>query len=258
MRPATIVYLNATLAAWLDHDLAQVGAGSLKLYDIVAGEGAALLTTLNAAPGEVKTEVLDLDLKTRGGKPVPVRLFHKVAYGADGVPGMSRTLVLNRGARRGQRPAARRRSALHALLSEHADGDCHRRQDRPASRAAMRVSPRRFEGLLKGEERSILTVVAERDRAALEAAIRKAAEGQSDIAPVEAALAGPGERWAEFLRIWRSRKRTATAKPPSSMRWKRRRSARWKTASISSRKWTRSANSPAASRMISTMCCPPS
>ena len=57
-----IVYLNATLAAWLDHDLAQVGAGSLKLGDIVAGEGAALLTTFSAAPGEVKTEVLDLDL----------------------------------------------------------------------------------------------------------------------------------------------------------------------------------------------------
>src|SRR5471032_555266 len=63
-----IVYLNATLATWLDHDLAQVGAGSLKLTDIVAGEGAALLTTLNAAPGDVKTEVIDLDLKTRGGR----------------------------------------------------------------------------------------------------------------------------------------------------------------------------------------------
>ncbi|HEY4982548.1 MAG TPA: PAS domain-containing protein, partial [Pseudolabrys sp.] len=37
-----VVYLNATLANWLDHDLAQVGAGSLKLGDIVAGEGAAL------------------------------------------------------------------------------------------------------------------------------------------------------------------------------------------------------------------------
>ncbi len=35
----SIVYLNATLANWLDHDLAQVGAGSLKLGDIVAGEG---------------------------------------------------------------------------------------------------------------------------------------------------------------------------------------------------------------------------
>src|SRR5256885_1682385 len=49
-----ISYLNATLAEWLDHDLAQVGSGGLKLNAIVAGEGAALLTTLAAAPGEVR------------------------------------------------------------------------------------------------------------------------------------------------------------------------------------------------------------
>ena len=49
------------------------------------------------------------------------------------------------------------------------------------------------------EDRSILTVVAERDRPALEAAIAKAAEGQGDIAPVEAALAGSNERWASFF-----------------------------------------------------------
>src|SRR5205807_1675344 len=91
-----IVYLNATLASWLDHDLAQVGSGGLKIAEIVAGDGAALLTMLAAVPGDVKTEVLDLDLKTRAGKTVPVRLFHKVAFAADGTPGASRTLVLNR------------------------------------------------------------------------------------------------------------------------------------------------------------------
>ena len=48
-------------------------------------------------------------------------------------------------------------------------------------------------------DRSILSVVAERDRAVLEAAIRKAAEGQGEIAPVDAALAGPGERFASFF-----------------------------------------------------------
>src|SRR5262245_46645881 len=91
-----IAYLNATLANWLDHDLAQVGSGGLKLEDIVAGEGAALMTTLAAVPGDVKTEILDIDLKTRGGRTVPARLYHKVAFGADGAPGASRTLVLNR------------------------------------------------------------------------------------------------------------------------------------------------------------------
>src|SRR5436190_4099006 len=86
-----IVYLNATLASWLDHDLAQVGSGGLKLDDIVAGEGAALLTTLVAVPGDVRTQMLDIDLKTRSGRTVPARLFHKVAFGADGTPGASRT-----------------------------------------------------------------------------------------------------------------------------------------------------------------------
>src|ERR1700730_5744691 len=91
-----IVYLNATLANWLDHDLAQVGSGGLKLDDIVAGEGAALLTTAATSPGDVRTDVLDIDLKTRSGHPLPVRLFHKVAFGADGAAVTSRTLVLNR------------------------------------------------------------------------------------------------------------------------------------------------------------------
>jgi two-component system cell cycle sensor histidine kinase/response regulator CckA len=194
----SIVYLNATLAAWLDHDLAQVGAGSLKLGDIVAGEGAALLTTLNAAPGEVKTEVLDLDLRTRSGKPVPVRLFHKVAFGADGTAGASRTLVLNRAKDDGSdsaRAAEVRfmrffQNTPMAIATVDRNGRIARSNARFASA---------FELSLKGDERSILSVVEERDRAALETAIAKAAEGQGDIAPVEAALAGQAERWANFF-----------------------------------------------------------
>ena len=194
----SIGYLNATLANWLDHDLAQVGAGSLKLGDIVAGEGAALLTTFNAAPGEVKSEVLDLDLKTRGGKRVPVRLFHKVAFGADGTAGASRTLVLNRAKDDGtdpQRAAEVRfmrffQNTPMAIATVDKTGRIARSNARFASA---------FEDMLKGDERSILAVVAERDRAALEAAIRKAAAGQGDITPVEAALAGSSERWASFF-----------------------------------------------------------
>jgi two-component system, cell cycle sensor histidine kinase and response regulator CckA len=193
-----IVYLNATLAAWLDHDLAQVGAGSLKLGDIIAGEGAALLTTLNAAPGEVKTEVLDLDLKTRGGKPVPVRLFHKVAFGADGTPGASRTLALNRARDDGNDPqrAAEVRFMRFFQNTPMAIATVDKAGRIARSNARFATT---FEGLIKGDERSILSVVMGRDRGALEAAIRKAAEGQSDIAPVEAALLGSAERWASFF-----------------------------------------------------------
>jgi two-component system cell cycle sensor histidine kinase/response regulator CckA len=194
----TIVYLNATLAAWLDHDLAQVGAGALKIDDIVAGEGAKLLTTLAAAPGEVMTEVVDLDLRTRGGRPVPVRLFHKVAFGADGAAGPSRTLVLNRAKDAGDEPARAAevrfmrffQNTPMAIATVDRNGRIARSNARFASA---------FEGALKNDNRSILSVIAERDRPALEAAIRQAAEGHGEIAPVEAALADHGERWANFF-----------------------------------------------------------
>jgi two-component system, cell cycle sensor histidine kinase and response regulator CckA len=194
-----IVYLNATLANWLDHDLAQVGSGGLNLSDIVSGEGAALLTTLSAAAGEVKTEIVDIDLKTRGGRAVPVRLFHKVAFGADGAAGTSRTLVLNR-ARDGvsdpQRAAEVRFSRFFnntpmAIATVDKTGRVARTNG---------LFAQVFQGLLKGngEGRTILSVVAERERGALETAIRRAAEGQGDIPPVDLALAGEGERWASF------------------------------------------------------------
>jgi two-component system cell cycle sensor histidine kinase/response regulator CckA len=194
-----LVYLNATLAGWLDYDLASVGSGGgLKLPDIVAGEGAALLTSRNGAPGDVKTEVLDLDLRTRSGKTVPVRLFHKVAYGADAEPGLSRTLVLNRG--RGddgldvQRAAEVRfmrffHNTPMAIATVDKTGRVARENPRFAKVFASQLE----------KDRSILSIVTERDRAALEAAIRKAAERASDIAPVQAELMGPGDRSADFF-----------------------------------------------------------
>jgi two-component system cell cycle sensor histidine kinase/response regulator CckA len=194
-------YLNATLANWLDHDLAQVGSGGLKLDDILAGEGAALLTTLAAVPGDVKTEILDIDLKTRGGRTIPARLFHKVAFGADGTPGASRTLVLNRSRDGGidpQRAAEVRfmrffQNTPMAIATVDREGRIADSNGRFA---------RLFQPVFKGEasgERSILAVVAERDRAALEAAIRRAGEGQGETAPVDAALAGSPERFASFF-----------------------------------------------------------
>src|SRR5437016_3214610 len=195
-----ISYLNATLAEWLDHDLAQVGSGGLKLNGIVAGEGAALLTTLAAAPGEVRTEILDLDLKTRSGHTVPARLYHKVAFGADGAAGASRTLVLNRARDDGTDPqrAAEVRFAQFFNNTPMAIATVDKQGRIGLSNALF---ARLFQPVLKVEGvggRSILAVAAERDRIALEAAILKAADGQGEIAPVDAALDGPGERFARF------------------------------------------------------------
>jgi two-component system cell cycle sensor histidine kinase/response regulator CckA len=194
-----IVYLNATLAGWLDHDLAQVGSGGLKLSDIMRGDGAALLNTIMPEPGNVKTEVFDLDLKTRGGRSVPARLLHKIAFAADGTAGASRTLVLNRVRDDGADP---QRAAEVRFLRFF--------QHTPMAIATVdkagkiaRTNPlfaRLFQGVLQGPEgdRSILSVVVERDRATLDAALSGAFDGQGDIAPVDAALAGDGERWGRF------------------------------------------------------------
>jgi two-component system cell cycle sensor histidine kinase/response regulator CckA len=191
-----IVYLNATLASWLDQDLAEVGSGGLKLADIVPGEGASLLS-LPPMPGEVKTEVLDLDFKTRGGRSIPVRLFHKVAFGADGAPGPSRTLVLNRA--RGEDEDAQRAAEVRFMRFFNNTPMAIATVDRSGRIVRSNaLFARMFQGA--GEaERSILSTVAERERGALEQAIAMASDGQGDISPVEAALSAGAERFATFF-----------------------------------------------------------
>src|SRR6185312_15346243 len=111
--------------------------------------------------------------------------------------GVSRTLVLNRARNDGSDPqrAAEVRFMRFFQHTPIAIATVDARGHIASSNARFASA---FEGLL-GEDRSILSIVAERDRSALEAAIRKAAEGQGDISPVEAALAGSGERWANFF-----------------------------------------------------------
>ena len=196
-----IVYLNATLAGWLDYDLAQVGSGGLRLSDILPGDTAALLTTLSAHPGEVKTEVLDLDLRRRDGRTLPVRLHHKVAFASDATPGASRTLVLNRAADDGSDP--QRTAEVRFMRFFHNTPMAIATVDR-RGRIARTNAPfaQLVQSVLKGEPaaqgRSILGVVAERDRLMIEEALAKAAGGRADVAPVDAALTGEGERWARF------------------------------------------------------------
>jgi len=197
-----IVYLNATLAEWLDHDLAQVGSGGLKLADIVSGNGAALLTAFSGAPGDVKFDVFDIDLKTRSGKTLPVRLYHKVAFAADGAAGASRTLVINRATGDGADP--QRAAEVRFMRFFHNTPMAIATVDKTGRIARTNaLFARLFAPVLKGgagapEVHSMLSVVAPRDRTMLESAIARAAGGQGDIAPVDTALAGEGERFARF------------------------------------------------------------
>lgn len=195
-----LVYVNATLANWLDHDLAEIGSGGLKLTDIVSGDGASLLTSIVAVPGEVKTEVFDIDLRMRSGKTMPVRLYHKLAFGADGVPGASRTLVISRA--RDERSDPQRAAEVRFMrFFDHtpmaiATVDRAGTVVRGNARFAKLAQSLSASGAVN---KSILAAVSDRDRGLLIAAIAQAAEGQGDIAPVEALLEGARERWGQFF-----------------------------------------------------------
>jgi two-component system cell cycle sensor histidine kinase/response regulator CckA len=198
--PGELVYVNATLANWLDYDLAEIGSGGLKLSDIVSGDGTALLTSIVAVPGEVKTEVFDIDLKMRGGKTVPVRLYHKLAFGADGAPGPSRTLVISRA--RDERSDPERAAEVRFMrFFDHTPmaiatvdrGGAVVRANARFAKLAQSLSPD------NSAHKSIFRAVSARDRVTLIAAINQAAEGQGDIAPVEVMLEGARERWAQFF-----------------------------------------------------------
>ncbi len=90
-----IQYLNSTLTDWLGYDLAEFNSGQLGLSDIVRGDGATLLMR-GRGDGEIRTEIIDIDLVRRNGTSLPVRLLHRAARLADGELGETRTLVLDK------------------------------------------------------------------------------------------------------------------------------------------------------------------
>ncbi len=188
-----ISYMNATLAGWLDFDLAQVGTGGLALRDIVAGDAAAMLSTGFGPPNSVRTEQIDLDLRRRDGLRLPVRLLHRIAYGHDGAPGASRTLALNRAP--GEEPAEEARAAEvrfarffnstpMAIASVDRDGAILR-----SNAAFAKLLPGALQDAAGGR-RLVANGIAGPHREALRTAIAAAASGSESNDPIDAALEG--------------------------------------------------------------------
>jgi len=199
----SIVYLNATLAAWLDYDLAQVGSGGLTLSDVVPRNVVSMMTSIAGEPGDVRTETFDLDLRRRGGQFLPVRLYHRVAFGQDGRPGPSRTLALNRSpgldVDEGQRAAEVRFARFFnntpvAIATLDRSGRIV--QANASFRKLFGTLPRAGEA---GEGLAIASAFRPGEGAQLEAALKAAAESPSDIQPLELHVAGEAER---SVRVW--------------------------------------------------------
>ncbi|VAW19761.1 Sensory box histidine kinase/response regulator [hydrothermal vent metagenome] len=94
-KEGSVQYINATLADWLGIDLAEFEPGDLRLDHLVRGDGANLLMG-GRSDGEIKTQIIDIDLVHRNGTSFPVRLLHRAARLAEGELGETRTLVLDR------------------------------------------------------------------------------------------------------------------------------------------------------------------
>ena len=193
----SVPYLNATLAGWLGHDLAKVGSGGLMLKDLAPASAVALISAIRGKPGEVRTEVIDVDLRRRAGDSLPVRLHHEVAFGQDGQPGPSRTLVLNRtpgeaGADAGSAAEARFARFFNntpmAIATVTEEGRVIR------SNAAF---ARLASGL--GAMATVSALLVDQDTNALTAALQSAARGKADIHPLDVNVAGDGGRSARLF-----------------------------------------------------------
>jgi two-component system, cell cycle sensor histidine kinase and response regulator CckA len=193
-RDGAVVYMNATLAGWLDFDLAQFGLGQLRIDDIIAGDGGSMLTMMSGEPGEVKTEQFDVDLKSRQGRVLAARIFHKVAFSSDGAPGPSRSLVINRapgelkGAEDLRAAEVRFARVFNSTPVAIASVDSSGGLLRPNA-AFARLVPEALKSLAGGKL-SIFGLVAERDHAALRQALAAAAAGRGEIAPLDVSLEG--------------------------------------------------------------------
>lgn len=185
-----INYMNATLACWLGMDLTQTV--SLPVSEIVVGDSGALLARATPTPGDMCTEILDIDLRRCDGTFLPVRLLHDVSFSADGNPDYSRTLVINRSQGEDVAEDLRAAEVRFARFFNNApiaiatvDNDGRivransgfaRMQEQCAPRCGLRPP---FLKLLAGESHQ-----------AVNEALHAAEAGKCDIPPVDVILAG--------------------------------------------------------------------
>ncbi|MDB5506661.1 MAG: CckA [Devosia sp.] len=190
-----ILYMNSTLADWLGQDLAAFQAGTLRLTDVVRGDGASLLMR-GSSDGEIRTESIDIDFVRRNGTALPVRLLHRAARLSDGELGETRTLVLDRSRGSADNEALR---AAEVRFSRFFN-------DTPFAIATLDRTGRimrtnapfsRIFGWA-GNAQSIdlqpmQAMLAEASRPAFDRSVQAAIENRSEIEPVDALLSREGE-----------------------------------------------------------------
>lgn len=200
-RKGEIFYINATLAEWLGLDLTKFTPQSMMISDLVAGEGMALIQSVQAAPGLKRTEMLELDLRRANGQSLPAKLVHNVSALRDGAPGESRTVVLMRakGAETDQSASAMRFTRFFnntpmAIASVDGNG------------RILRINApflRLFAGVVSRDDvdagsAQLERIVHDSTRDMLMEALAAAKDRQGDIAPIESRHPGDENRYVRF------------------------------------------------------------
>jgi len=195
-----IVYLNATLAEWLGIDLARLDVSSLTLRDLVRGESLPLLAGVLAERGHDRTETIDLDLVKRNGQNLPVRLLHRVPIAADGAPGATRTVVLNRSPGEEGSEALRAAEVRFTRFFNNTPIAIAAVDRNGAIGRTNAAFLRLFKGGLAGwnGRRRLIDLVAEADRENVAAVLEAAGRRPGVIPPIDAGIIGDGERSARF------------------------------------------------------------
>ncbi len=201
-RKGEIFYLNATLAEWLGLDLTKFMPGSMNIGDLVAGEGLALIQSVQAEPGLKKTVTLDLDLRKSNGQSLPVQIIHRVTSMRDGAPGESRTIVLTRDkdSENGQSASAAAmrftrffNNTPMAIASVNGDGKILR-TNAPFLKLFSNIVSR--DDLERGA--LLETIVQHSDRPQLAEALAAAKDRQGDIAPIDSRTPTDDARFFRF------------------------------------------------------------
>ena len=196
-----VVYVNATLAGWLDQDLAEIGSGGLKLIDILSGDGAALPHRHQCRTGRcqdrgIRCRSEGAQRQDNAGPP----LSQTSVRGPTAFQDQSRTLVINRA--RDDRADPQRAAEVRfmrffdhtpmAIATVDKDGSIVRANARFAKLTQSL-------DLGQGNDKSVFAIVGDQNRGELTSAINRASEGQGDIAPVDAMLSGGKDRWGQFF-----------------------------------------------------------
>lgn len=195
-----VQYINSTLSDWLGYDLAEFETGALLMRDVVRGDGASLLMG-GRSDGEIRTEIIDIDLVRRNGTSLPVRLLHRAARLADGELGETRTIVLDR--TRGVDSEESLRAAEVRFSRFFNDTPFAIASLDEAGRIVRINAPfTRIFGVDAGEkpveQQTLSDLIGEEYRKPLEEAVADARANKSDIAPLDVMLNQDGDQAARL------------------------------------------------------------